>query len=217
MVAWPSGLRRWFQAPVISMAWVRIPPLPGKFFFSFNITTKQCEFLCFKRSTGAKPFSRIPYRKLVLSNVPQKLQREACEAILLTSQTFYERSRTTSQKYSYIGKMVRHVFYHTTISPVIILQCLTRMNESNLNRISGTRLLRRPIPSRIFFVTQRKTTITHLNRSRHLVSPIILSNIWESAAYPYIKESCKSQEQKFNFHIGTRLNPHSINERFSFI
>ena len=27
-VAWPSGLRRWFQAPVISMAWVRIPPLP---------------------------------------------------------------------------------------------------------------------------------------------------------------------------------------------
>ena len=28
MVLWPSGLRRWFQAPVISMAWVRIPPLP---------------------------------------------------------------------------------------------------------------------------------------------------------------------------------------------
>ena len=27
-VAWPSGLRRWFKAPVISMAWVRIPPLP---------------------------------------------------------------------------------------------------------------------------------------------------------------------------------------------
>ena len=28
-VAWPSGLRRWFKAPVISMAWVRIPPLPS--------------------------------------------------------------------------------------------------------------------------------------------------------------------------------------------
>ena len=28
VVAWPSGLRRWFKAPVISMAWVRIPPLP---------------------------------------------------------------------------------------------------------------------------------------------------------------------------------------------
>ena len=27
-VVWPSGLRRWFKAPVISMAWVRIPPLP---------------------------------------------------------------------------------------------------------------------------------------------------------------------------------------------
>ena len=33
MVAWPSGLRRWFKAPVISMAWVRIPPLPILFFF----------------------------------------------------------------------------------------------------------------------------------------------------------------------------------------
>ena len=28
VVVWPSGLRRWFKAPVISMAWVRIPPLP---------------------------------------------------------------------------------------------------------------------------------------------------------------------------------------------
>ena len=33
MVAWPSGLRRWFKAPVISMAWVRIPPLPRKSVF----------------------------------------------------------------------------------------------------------------------------------------------------------------------------------------
>ena len=33
-VGWPSGLRRWFKAPVISMAWVRIPPLPKVFFFS---------------------------------------------------------------------------------------------------------------------------------------------------------------------------------------
>ena len=30
-VAWPSGLRRWFKAPVSSEAWVRIPPLPGLF------------------------------------------------------------------------------------------------------------------------------------------------------------------------------------------
>ena len=27
-VAWPSGLRRWFKAPVSSEAWVRIPPPP---------------------------------------------------------------------------------------------------------------------------------------------------------------------------------------------
>lgn len=31
-VAWPSGLRRWFKAPVSSGAWVRIPPLPKTFF-----------------------------------------------------------------------------------------------------------------------------------------------------------------------------------------
>ena len=30
-VAWPSGLRRWFKAPVSSGAWVRIPPLPRSF------------------------------------------------------------------------------------------------------------------------------------------------------------------------------------------
>ena len=30
-VAWPSGLRRWFKAPVSSGAWVRIPPLPQDF------------------------------------------------------------------------------------------------------------------------------------------------------------------------------------------
>merc|ERR1712175_3306 len=30
-VAWPSGLRRWFKAPVSSEAWVRIPPLPRLF------------------------------------------------------------------------------------------------------------------------------------------------------------------------------------------
>ena len=30
-VAWPSGLRRWFKAPVSSEAWVRIPPLPTIF------------------------------------------------------------------------------------------------------------------------------------------------------------------------------------------
>ena len=35
LVAWPSGLRRWFKAPVISMAWVRIPPLP--LFFLHNL------------------------------------------------------------------------------------------------------------------------------------------------------------------------------------
>ncbi len=35
-VAWPSGLRRWFKAPVSSGAWVRIPPLPQIFYCAFN-------------------------------------------------------------------------------------------------------------------------------------------------------------------------------------
>ena len=31
-VAWPSGLRRWFKAPVSAEAWVRIPPLPTLYY-----------------------------------------------------------------------------------------------------------------------------------------------------------------------------------------
>ena len=36
-VAWPSGLRHWFKAPVTKVAWVRIPPLPELFFFPYYI------------------------------------------------------------------------------------------------------------------------------------------------------------------------------------
>ena len=36
VVAWPSGLRRWFKAPVSSEAWVRIPPLPNTFLLLTN-------------------------------------------------------------------------------------------------------------------------------------------------------------------------------------
>ena len=39
-VAWPSGLRRWFKAPVSSEAWVRIPPLPSFVIFKTNCKTK---------------------------------------------------------------------------------------------------------------------------------------------------------------------------------
>ena len=47
MVAWPSGLRRWFKAPVSSEAWVRIPPLPRVSFYKENdspILSSQIEF-----------------------------------------------------------------------------------------------------------------------------------------------------------------------------
>ena len=33
-VEWPSGLRRWFKAPVSSGAWVRIPLVSNLFVFS---------------------------------------------------------------------------------------------------------------------------------------------------------------------------------------
>ena len=46
LVVWPSGLRRWFKAPVISMAWVRIPPLPVLFCFTFCILLC-CSFVDF--------------------------------------------------------------------------------------------------------------------------------------------------------------------------
>ena len=34
-VAWPSGLGRWFKAPVSSEAWVGIPPHLNRFFIEF--------------------------------------------------------------------------------------------------------------------------------------------------------------------------------------
>ena len=50
-VAWPSGLRRWFKAPVSSEAWVRIPPLPhGDFdrYVAAEATTSPNECACLK-------------------------------------------------------------------------------------------------------------------------------------------------------------------------
>ena len=41
VVAWPSGLRRWFKAPVSPGAWVRIPPLPVFFFYFIFITNRE--------------------------------------------------------------------------------------------------------------------------------------------------------------------------------
>ena len=53
----------------------------------------------------------------------------------------------------------------------------------------------------------------HLNRSRDTwISLVILRNIWQSTAFPYIKEarqSRKTLEKKFIFQIGT-LNAHEF-------
>ena len=47
-IAWPSGLRRWFKAPVSSEAWVRIPPLSG--IHSFLATVQYYQILPFPKS-----------------------------------------------------------------------------------------------------------------------------------------------------------------------
>ncbi len=44
-VAWPSGLRRWFKAPVSSGAWVRIPPLPTFFLHTNTLRPFQNDWL----------------------------------------------------------------------------------------------------------------------------------------------------------------------------
>ena len=46
LVGWPSGLRRWFKAPVTSVAWVRIPPLPLFSLFS-SLSTMDCNTYLF--------------------------------------------------------------------------------------------------------------------------------------------------------------------------
>ena len=46
-VAWPSGLRRWFKAPVSSGAWVRIPPLPRINFISIFTSRDKSDTIYF--------------------------------------------------------------------------------------------------------------------------------------------------------------------------
>ena len=52
---WPSGLRRWFKAPVISMAWVRIPPLP----FMLHVSVVGVSEVLGDFETSAVPLSMI--------------------------------------------------------------------------------------------------------------------------------------------------------------
>ena len=55
-VVWPSGLRRWFKAPVTSVAWVRIPPLSNMFYKAVsNISEAVKSYLMF--------FFYLGYRK----------------------------------------------------------------------------------------------------------------------------------------------------------
>ena len=65
---WPSGLRRWFKAPVSSGAWVRIPL--RTLFFSFRLRTTllcfPCPFVHIVRSyhgesTGSHPNSEVKH------------------------------------------------------------------------------------------------------------------------------------------------------------
>ncbi len=58
-VAWPSGLRRWFKAPVSSEAWVQIPPLP----LNFGLQASALRF---------KPYFLVEYDNIIIL---QKLPR----------------------------------------------------------------------------------------------------------------------------------------------
>ena len=56
---WPSGLRRWFKAPVSSGAWVRIPLLPGILY-------------CVQKLSIT--FSYFHYKNLVVTSPPQLMK-----------------------------------------------------------------------------------------------------------------------------------------------
>ena len=57
VVAWPSGLRRWFKAPVSSEAWVRIPPLPIFFLYIYYIfSSSNLHVSRIQRNSGVNSF-----------------------------------------------------------------------------------------------------------------------------------------------------------------
>ena len=66
-VAWPSGLRRWFKAPVTSVARVRIPPLPNIFFLQNDFTF----------SLKLSHFSSLQIKKIIVSIKKSVCTREA--------------------------------------------------------------------------------------------------------------------------------------------
>ena len=69
LVGWPSGLRRWFKAPVTSVAWVRIPPLPLFCFFFLLRRFDACDapsvaVMCFKLSLKHNPYLWTSFKAL---------------------------------------------------------------------------------------------------------------------------------------------------------
>ena len=79
-IAWPSGLRRWFKAPVTSVAWVRIPPLSNLFSLEKEIA-KQYEKSLFWDPTGKSENPGI-------RNIPYSKNR-SCAVFLLQLGIFY--------------------------------------------------------------------------------------------------------------------------------
>ena len=67
VVGWPSGLRRWFKAPVISMAWVRIPPLPVNLFSFYELTS--FHLYCLQRS-AVSAMEGGSYREQLITIIP---------------------------------------------------------------------------------------------------------------------------------------------------
>ena len=91
MVGWPSGLRRWFKAPVISMAWVRIPPLPIHFFPFFP----HLAIYMYKDSPSSLCRSSDGLSLKMLACVKQ-LSRLACHYVHHTYPAYHIVSKVTS-------------------------------------------------------------------------------------------------------------------------
>ena len=78
---------------------------------------------------------------------------------------------------------------HFTCTSANVICCITCTLCKKLY-ISQTETTRRPIPRTPSRGRERRQTETHLNRSLDtFICPIILSNIWQSAASPYIKDA----------------------------
>ncbi|GBP80869.1 Acidic repeat-containing protein [Eumeta japonica] len=118
MVAWPSGLRRWFKAPVSSEAWVRIPPLP-RFFFPFNFSER---------------FLKLSLKKNRLNTNNGGKESELDSNVIILDESFdclmYDKVNALKQKWQWAGHVSRCKDSRWTIKTTIWQGPLGKRNVS---------------------------------------------------------------------------------------